>query len=491
MDTNEQVPYLYTTKISIDDGQFAGILNMQPKEFEIIAKRGNQNDGERRYSWHYKQIVETLISLDGEATLFVQVVNRQPGSEQLLKISFENHLERDFFVRRFRLFKRLYKGKIIRVVSTRPDETAEIAAFPSSLNPVNSEFDTNSHQSDRPENEEKEEEEMKHKIRTITHHPLETDFRVPDPQPVLDRSRLSPLDGTPPKNQVRFFATKRGDDTVLPLRYLTGKGPRTEPYPEVEKPQLKCLRSLAARTTKEDLQKLKNGTDGLETAESTNENGSSIPKSLNNGTTHDGKSTSSLSMISSKSKDDIISLENLTKLAGAKNSEKKDEIISKSNLAKLAGVSRLEKKDDILSMNNLAKLAGPRSSKDLQSLPCSSSSSSSELSSGTASPTNQSNSLSKTTSIDDMLSIENLKRLAKSKDKISETSVTKVKVPVKIDAGDNDKLVLQAEANLSLKLSIDLVAALSALEIQDRDERVEQIRRHVKFETTLCDLTFN
>lgn len=483
MDTNKQVPYLYTTKISIDNESFVGILNMQPKEFEIIAKRAQEIDCERRYSWHYKQIVDTLISLEEGATLFVQVVNKQPGSQQMLKISFENQLDRDFFVRRFRLFKRLYKGKIIKVVSTRPDERAEIAATPSSSSPVNRESDTNTQQLDHPEDEK--EEEMKHKIKNVTRHPGEV--KIPDPQPVLDRSRLSPLDGTPPKS-FKFFATKPGEDIVLPIRYFTGGQLRAEPKPEGERPQLKCLRGLAARTTKEDLERLKNGINGSKTTELTKENGSSVPKSLDNGNTYVDKSTLGLSNTSSNAIDDIISKENLAKLAGAKSSEKKDEIISTSNLARLAGVNRLKKKDDILSMNNLAKLAGPRSLKDLPSPSCSSSSTAS--SSGTASPTNLSDGLSKTTSIDDMLSIENLKRLAKSKDKISETTVTKVKVPVKVDTGDNGKLVLQAEANLSLKLSIDLVAALGALEIQDRNERSEQIRQHVKFETTLCDLTF-
>lgn len=418
MNTTEHSPSLYTTKISIDDGQFVGTLKMQPKEFVIIARRPDEIDGGRRYSWLYKQIADTLISVDVATSLFVRVVNKQTDQERMLRLNFDNQFERKFFARRFQLLSRLYKRSVTVVKTALVGLSETSIEFNSSSylssSPVNSVLSTIEQQGQL-----KGEEMGKQLIGTK--HCLDIDCpRIPPPKPVSDRSLLSPLDGTPPKkDQIKFFPTTK-NEVVLPAnRYLYN---RSEPkqVSEHEMPPLRALRGLAARTTKEDLARMKRESDGSRV---------SSPGSL-----EERESVSSVSTNSGE-----LNSEKPTPISRA-SSGPKDELISKDNLARLAGARNIEKK---------------------------------------------------AATVDDMLSTENLKKLAKTNDNINSTTTQKIKVPVKLEDGnDGEQMILQAEIKLTLGLYIDLKAALEALKIQNPDERVEKISKNIKFETSLCDLTF-
>lgn len=473
MDTSRHSTSLYTTKISIDDGQFVGTLKMRPKEFVIVARRPDEIDGERCYSWLYKQIADTLISVDMSTILFLRVVNKQPSQEQMLKLAFNNQFERKCFAKRFQLLSRLYKGdvKVTKTVSTQPTECEASSHW--SSNPVNC-IPVINHQSDQPKGAE-----MKQLIGTK--HCLDIDCpRIPSPKPVSDRSLLSPLDGTPPKkDQVKFFPTSRGE-VVLPIsRYLMNRSIETKPKKilESEMRPSRALLALAARTT--GLEGMEKGTEEPDQSSTRppEEKGSVSPVSLNSVDLNVNKPTRTLrnSFLNSSPESSN------SKLLDTNNLGTKDELISMNNLAKLAGSKASNQKDEILSMNNLTKLAGPKNPGDLQP---STSKVCSPISHG-------SSAYDKSTTIDDMLSKENLKKLAKSKENVDQPSAQKFTLPLKISNGDlGEHMTLQAEVNVTLNLHIDLAAAIEASKIKNHDELVEKIQQSIKFEASMCDLTF-
>lgn len=102
--------------------------------------------------------------------------------------------------------------------------------------------------------------------------------------------------------------------------------------------------------------------------------------------------------------------------------------------------------------------------------------------------------LKKTVPIDNMFSIESLKKLA-GPDELKTSADTQVNntakftVPVNLNLGDK-VYSLEAEAKLTLKINIDLSAILDAQKIENKETRLNKIRQLIHMDTSHCELNF-
>lgn len=472
MDKNETGIELYRVDISIDDGVFHGQLLLNHNDFVVIAQRNGEEGKQRRYTWRYTELLDSLIPVGQDCSLFLSLAN---SDQPLLKFTFSTPLERTMFSRRFQLLKSLYRARTKQRVAILPEEVqqAESNSVDTPDCPLELEERNLSSEDDNmvayrknagycsalaleapriptPKRILAMNSEEKEKLREEIFNSLQ----ITQPQPQQQQQLVhSSSESTSSFGQKSESSISLNNLTKTLLNKST-----------VQKhPELKCINKLAAGLSAEDIERAKSKQESVgarrkkhvldflkESAESEEER---KPYFNNRSWRSNSRQTSRASSRSGSSQSTSPEIEG-----------NKSEAVNASTKSPYSDIT----KDDIVSVDNLMKLAGRRSS------PKSNITSASE----SKSP------------VEDMISVENLKKLAKAKEddiKSEAESGQNVKIPIKVHTGDNESFTLDAEA--TLKLSIDLSAILKALSVNDKEERLRILQDSIKLDAPLS-ITF-